>query len=352
MLLVRRIIYRGRASSCWRKRRNLNDRSRTGEIVDRRHRRAQQHDGQVGIREREPNLVGQAKTHIKRDCLGIVPTQNVGYPVRRTIESRRCNVNARACRRSMQHKAGKWTHMVRRPRPLICGHHITGLRVAGGDDGKTLRGERWTQALGKGECHVFLDGTVCQLRTSIWAAVRRVDHDQIAVKARQRLWQCRLWRLGLSCGLRRCRLSWRLRDAVRGAQKHCGRGLQDGEAGFCHGSWGVRFDCSEECPDLQRLTAEVTALRGECGGSSTTDDVLRSEGWEVLCPSKRSMAGLVESVDREAAQQFGVEVGRLLRHHIARERDVLQLLQGNRLDQKGDIGLAVGDQRRRLVGLA
>jgi len=52
---------------------------------------------------------------------------------------------------------------------------------------------------------------------------------------------------------------------------------------------------------------------------------------------------LIQRVDCKPAQQLGVEIGRLLRHDVSGERDLLKLLERNRLNQKGDIRLARGD---------
>jgi len=62
--------------------------------------------------------------------------------------------------------------------------------------------------------------------------------------------------------------------------------------------------------------------------------------------------GLVEGIYGEAAEEFGVEVGGFLRHDLAGERDVLELVEGDRLDEEGDVGFAGVDQRDGFAGLA
>ena len=47
------------------------------------------------------------------------------------------------------------------------------------------------------------------------------------------------------------------------------------------------------------------------------------------------MDGSIQRIDCQPAQQLGIKVGRLLRHHIAGERDIAQLVERNGLDQEG-----------------
>src|SRR6185437_15051564 len=61
---------------------------------------------------------------------------------------------------------------------------------------------------------------------------------------------------------------------------------------------------------------------------------------------------LVEGVDGEAGEQLGVEVGGLLWHDVHGERDVLELVERDGLDEKGHVGFAAGDQAYRLVDFA
>ena len=65
------------------------------------------------------------------------------------------------------------------------------------------------------------------------------------------------------------------------------------------------------------------------------------------------LSGLVEGVDGQAAQEFGVEVGGFLRHDFAGERDVFELVEGDGFDEEGDVGFAgcrPGRRLRRLRG--
>src|SRR5690348_133470 len=61
---------------------------------------------------------------------------------------------------------------------------------------------------------------------------------------------------------------------------------------------------------------------------------------------------LVEGVDGEAAEELGVEVGGFLRHDFAGEGDVFELIEGDGLDQKGDVGFAGFDERDGFAGFA
>src|SRR6266567_6712494 len=47
---------------------------------------------------------------------------------------------------------------------------------------------------------------------------------------------------------------------------------------------------------------------------------------------------LLQRIDREPAQQLGIEISGLLRHHFACEGDFLELLQRNGIGKEGDIG--------------
>src|SRR5690348_12868388 len=55
--------------------------------------------------------------------------------------------------------------------------------------------------------------------------------------------------------------------------------------------------------------------------------------------SVRAAAVLVECVDRQAAEQLGIEIGGLLRHNVAGQRNVTKLIQRDGLDQEGNVGL-------------
>ena len=61
---------------------------------------------------------------------------------------------------------------------------------------------------------------------------------------------------------------------------------------------------------------------------------------------------LVEGVDSEAAEELGVEVGGFLWHDFAGERDVFELVEGDGLDEEGDVGFAGFDERDGFDGLA
>ena len=61
---------------------------------------------------------------------------------------------------------------------------------------------------------------------------------------------------------------------------------------------------------------------------------------------------LVEGVDGQAAEEFGVEVGGFLRHDFAGEGDVFQLVEGDGLDEEGDVGVAGFDQADGFAGVA
>lgn len=61
---------------------------------------------------------------------------------------------------------------------------------------------------------------------------------------------------------------------------------------------------------------------------------------------------LVEGVDGEAAQEFGVEVGGFLRHDVAGEGDVAELVEGDGTDEEGDVGFAGFDQTDGFCGFA
>ena len=67
---------------------------------------------------------------------------------------------------------------------------------------------------------------------------------------------------------------------------------------------------------------------------------------------RQSFSVLVEGVDGEAAEEFGVEVGGFLRHDFAGEGDVLELVEGDGLDEEGDVGFAGFDERDGFAGLA
>ena len=53
--------------------------------------------------------------------------------------------------------------------------------------------------------------------------------------------------------------------------------------------------------------------------------------------------GLIETVERQAAQELGVEVGGLLRQDFARQGHLGHLLDAYRIEQKADLSAAVVD---------
>ncbi len=61
---------------------------------------------------------------------------------------------------------------------------------------------------------------------------------------------------------------------------------------------------------------------------------------------------LVEGVDGEAAQEFGVEVGGFLGHDFTGEGDVFELGEGDGFDEEGDVGFAGFDEGYGFVGFA
>ena len=61
---------------------------------------------------------------------------------------------------------------------------------------------------------------------------------------------------------------------------------------------------------------------------------------------------LVEGVDGEAAEEFGVEVGGFLRHDFAGEGDIFELVEGDGLDEEGDVGFAGFDEGDGFAGFA
>ena len=61
---------------------------------------------------------------------------------------------------------------------------------------------------------------------------------------------------------------------------------------------------------------------------------------------------LVEGIDGEAAEEFGVEVGGFLGHDFAGERDIAELIEGDGLDEESDVGVAGIDHGDRLLGVA
>ena len=66
-----------------------------------------------------------------------------------------------------------------------------------------------------------------------------------------------------------------------------------------------------------------------------------SRGWTRRKPGHLDWwRALVEGVHGEAAQELGVEVGGFLGHHVAGEGDVAQLVEGDGLDEEGDVGFA------------
>jgi hypothetical protein len=62
--------------------------------------------------------------------------------------------------------------------------------------------------------------------------------------------------------------------------------------------------------------------------------------------------GFVEGVHGEAGEEFGVEVGGLLGHDFEVEADVFHLLEGDRLDEEGNVGVAAADLSESVVGFA
>jgi len=61
---------------------------------------------------------------------------------------------------------------------------------------------------------------------------------------------------------------------------------------------------------------------------------------------------LVEGVDGQAAEEFGVEVGGLLGHDVAGEGDVFKLVEGDGLDEEGEVGGAGLDEGHGFGGVA
>ena len=63
-------------------------------------------------------------------------------------------------------------------------------------------------------------------------------------------------------------------------------------------------------------------------------------GAERKVKTVQLISGLVEGVDGQAAEEFGVEVGGFLRHDVAGERDVAELVESDWPDEEGDVGFA------------
>ena len=65
----------------------------------------------------------------------------------------------------------------------------------------------------------------------------------------------------------------------------------------------------------------------------------------AFSPKARTTAdreGLVEGVDGEAGEEFGVEVGGFLGHDFVGEGDVAHLGEGDGADEEGYVGFVVG----------
>src|SRR5580693_7975300 len=62
--------------------------------------------------------------------------------------------------------------------------------------------------------------------------------------------------------------------------------------------------------------------------------------WRIGCSlaNRLLIPLLFESIDRQSAEQLGVEVGRFLRHNFARKGNVTDLRHATRIHQKSDIG--------------
>ncbi len=93
-------------------------------------------------------------------------------------------------------------------------------------------------------------------------------------------------------------------------------------------------------------------LRAETSGPASLPAVKPSR-WQQCKASRlerRDGPSLVQGVERKPAEQLGVEVGRLLRHDLATQGDLLHLLQRDRLDEKGNVGLAASDLRGCVFG--
>jgi hypothetical protein len=97
---------------------------------------------------------------------------------------------------------------------MVCGSGAligekTGGRVgvAGRDDGESLGGDCWAEALSEGESDVFFERIVRQVGSGVRASVCGIEEDEVAIEGGEglRRGRCRL-RSG-RCGLRSC-LCW------------------------------------------------------------------------------------------------------------------------------------------------
>src|SRR5579863_9515809 len=62
----------------------------------------------------------------------------------------------------------------------------------------------------------------------------------------------------------------------------------------------------------------------------------------LQCGSALRLDGMLfQSIDRQAAQQLGIEIRGLLRQYLATKRDVTHLLHADRIHEERDICLAV-----------
>ena len=133
---------------------------------------------------------------------------------------------------------------------LISRKRVRRIGVAGTYDREPLGSKRRPQFLCERKGDTLLKNVVRQMCPCVGSSVRRIEYDEIAIKRGRGLWHRGGHRLSLgSCGWRWCR---RLGVASDGTQQQRGSSMED-EASFCHGSWGVRFDCNEHKGILQIL---------------------------------------------------------------------------------------------------
>ena len=154
-------------------------------------------------------------------------------------------MDAGACGCGVEENAGQRTSMVCDSGALVGREVDGGIGVPGGDDGESLGGDDWAEALSEGESNVFFDGVVRQMGAGVGSAMGGIEKDEIAVEG---------WKsfrgsgrgsggLGLSrdgrCG-RDLRWRRRLCEASGGAQQERACDLEDKSMDRRHGSWGVR----------------------------------------------------------------------------------------------------------------
>src|ERR1019366_4853744 len=103
------------------------------------------------------------------------------------------------------------------------------------------------------------------------------------------------------------------------------------------------------CP----LVSQPPVSSPPCAASSTTTNCAGAAGGPggACCAAgsgpmipanpaaaNRAAIQLVQRINGETAQQLGIEIGGLLRHHFARERHFPQLLHGPGIGKEGDVG--------------